>query len=170
MQLLRRSGGMPERQHRLEGSRSSRALCTACCEDVHLLNQEDRINVSNGTLLCAGEGQGAAPRPGSAARASSQGDPLCDVVLAGLLPSTGLTGASKRATMPPNGSSGLWPLEERVISLRRQRRVVRAKVPARTNTHPTSHDRDRVAVLNRESACVKQGRVTNEACLGAICA
>lgn len=84
---------------------------------------------------------------------------------AGLLPSTGLTGASKRATMPPNGSSGLWPLEERVISLRRQRRVVRAKVPARTNTHPTSHDRDRVAVLNRESACVKQGRVTNEACL-----
>jgi hypothetical protein len=32
-------------------------------------------NVSNGTLLCAGEGQGAAPRSGSAARASSQGDP-----------------------------------------------------------------------------------------------
>jgi len=26
-----------------EGSRSSRALCTACCEDVHVLGQEDRI-------------------------------------------------------------------------------------------------------------------------------
>jgi len=28
---------------RVEGSRSSRALCTACCEDVPVLAQNDRI-------------------------------------------------------------------------------------------------------------------------------
>jgi hypothetical protein len=39
--------GMPGAGHRaaamVEGSRSSRALCTAYCEDVHVLGQEDRI-------------------------------------------------------------------------------------------------------------------------------